>query len=343
MSNKYRRGINLGGFLSQCIHTEEHYATFITKEDLYKIADMGFDHVRIAVDYNFFEAEDGKFIDEHFAFLDNILVECKKAGLDVMLDLHKARGYDFNDAGDAQKNSLFNSEELQEGYLRLWDKISSEYGKYSDYVAFELLNEVVEDENADAWNELIKRATKTIRQQAPDSLIVYGGIRWNSVSTVKLLEKPEDDNVMFTFHFYEPLIFTHQKAYWVKAMDPNKTIVYPESMEYYFEQSKPLGVQGGIFTDTKLTQMGADVFEYMIAEAKAAADEAGVDLYCGEMGVIDLAPTKDTLNWFRDADEAYRRNDIGYCVWSYKKMDFGIIDEHYDDIRDELIKIWNNK
>ena len=35
----------------------------------------------------------------------------------------------------------------------------------------------------------------------------------------KKLEKPEFDNVIYTFHFYEPIIFTHQKAYWVKNMD----------------------------------------------------------------------------------------------------------------------------
>ena len=57
--------------------------------------------------------------------------------------------------------------------------------------------------------------------------IIYGGIQWNSAMTVRLLEKPEDDNIIFTFHFYEPLWFTHQKAYWVPAMDPNETVSYP--------------------------------------------------------------------------------------------------------------------
>ena len=28
------KGINFGGWLSQCIHTKEHYDTFITKDDV---------------------------------------------------------------------------------------------------------------------------------------------------------------------------------------------------------------------------------------------------------------------------------------------------------------------
>ena len=28
------RGLNLGGYLSQCCHKEEHYRSFITREDI---------------------------------------------------------------------------------------------------------------------------------------------------------------------------------------------------------------------------------------------------------------------------------------------------------------------
>ena len=53
-----KRGINLGGYLSQCDYSKEHLASFIHKEDLDRIAEMGFDHVRVPVDYNVLETED---------------------------------------------------------------------------------------------------------------------------------------------------------------------------------------------------------------------------------------------------------------------------------------------
>ena len=37
----FQRGINLGGWLSQCTPTKEHYDTFITEQDLRTIASWG--------------------------------------------------------------------------------------------------------------------------------------------------------------------------------------------------------------------------------------------------------------------------------------------------------------
>ena len=47
-----KKGINIGGWLSQCEPEIEHYETFISEADFKKIKDLGFDHVRIPVDYN---------------------------------------------------------------------------------------------------------------------------------------------------------------------------------------------------------------------------------------------------------------------------------------------------
>ena len=34
----FQHGINLGGWLSQCVHTREHYDSFIGEEDIRRIA-----------------------------------------------------------------------------------------------------------------------------------------------------------------------------------------------------------------------------------------------------------------------------------------------------------------
>ena len=334
-----KRGINLGGFLSQCKHSEEHYQTFITYKDLEYIASLGFDHVRLPIDYNFFETEDEVYIPEHFEMLHGIVKKCEELGLNIILDVHKAYGYDFNDAGNAEKNNLFSDVKLQDRFLRLWDRLASEFGNY-ECVALELLNEVVEEENAESWNSLIKRAVATIRNHTKDTIIIYGGIQWNSAATVKYLDTPADKNTLFTFHFYEPLLFTHQKAYWVAAMDPEQSIPYPESLEFFVRESQKLGFQGEVVAKIPSKNMGPEFFEALVKEAVDAADKAGVGLYCGEFGVIDQAPVEDTFRWFEDVDTAFRKFDIGCGVWSYKLMDFGLTDPHYSDIFEKLIKLW---
>ena len=79
---------------------------------------------------------------------------CKRQGLNIVLDLHKAYGYDFNNAGDKEKNILFTNKMVQKRFVNLWIKIAEHYANET-HVAFELLNEVVEQENAEAWNLLI--------------------------------------------------------------------------------------------------------------------------------------------------------------------------------------------
>ena len=339
---KLNRGINLGGFLSQCCHEEAHYDEFIKKEDIQQIQKWGFDHVRLPVDYNVIESDEGIAKKNGYQRIQQVVDWCRECELNLILDLHKAYGYDFNDAGDEERNNLFSSEALQKRFVDLWIEIVKRFGR-EKHIAFELLNEVVEKENADAWNKLIKATVSEIRKVNATAPIIYGGIQWNSVKTLKLLEIPDDKNIIFTFHFYEPLLFTHQKAYWVAAMDPKQTISYPESMDYYQEKSKVLGFQGEVVRLAESKEMGVPFIEEMIREAIDAAANAGVSLYCGEFGVINQAPVEDTLRWFTDVNTVFEKYNIGCAVWSYKEMDFGLTEAHYDAIREELLKLWCKK
>lgn len=336
------RGINLGGYLSQCEHSFSHYEAFLSEEDIRKIADMGFDHVRLPIDYEVLEQEDGQPIEEGYALVSRVVDWCKSAHLKIVLDLHKAYGYDFNDAGAEGKNDLFTNEKLKQRFVRLWVRIATRFQEY-DHVVFELLNEVVEKENAVLWNALIDETMKAIRTITRDIPVIYGGIQWNSVKTLKLLEQPKYENVIYTFHFYEPLLFTHQKAYWVPAMDPEEDILYPESMQYYCEKSEKLGYQGEVVTKAKSQTMGTEFIREMILEAVIAAKKAEVPLYCGEFGVIDAAPLPDTLRWFRDVEQVFSEYGIGCAVWCYKEKDFGLMGSHYDAIRQDLLRLWNHK
>ncbi|MGC6177817.1 glycoside hydrolase family 5 protein [Lacrimispora sp. 38-1] len=336
---KLKRGLNLGGYLSQCTHNMHHYSTFIGKSDIEQIAAWGFDHIRLPIDYEVLEDKEGNRIEEGYELVRSVCDCCNDNRLDVILDLHKAYGYDFNDAGNRQKNDLFHNPYLQDRFVSLWNSIAAEF-KNRDNVSFELLNEVVEKENALLWNDLIDKTVSAIRKIDSCVPIIYGGIQWNSASTLKLLKIPEDKNIIFTFHFYEPLLFTHQKAHWVRQMDPHKDIFYPESMDYYRSQSAVLGEQGEAVLNSTAETMGKQFLEEMVKEAVLAAEKAGTQLYCGEFGVIDQAPVLDTLGWFRDVHAIFEKYQIGCSIWTYKEMDFGLTGKHYEEIREDLIQLW---
>ena len=117
-SRGFYKGVNLGGWLSQCDYSEERLNYFIKEEDIAKIASWGMDHVRIPIDYNVVEMEDGSYNAEGFARINKALEWCKNYNLNVVLDLHKTAGFSV-DFGE-KEDGFFDSEPLQERFYRLW-------------------------------------------------------------------------------------------------------------------------------------------------------------------------------------------------------------------------------
>lgn len=90
------------------------------------------------------------------------------------------------------------------------DKLAARYGKYSDFVAFDLLNEIVDPDVAEIWNALALRAVERIRRVTKETDLLIGGARYNSIMSVKDLILPPDEHIVYSFHCYEPILFTHQ-------------------------------------------------------------------------------------------------------------------------------------
>lgn len=335
--NGYMKGINLGGWLSQCDHEKTTYDTYIQEDDIKRIASWGLDHVRLPIDYELVQNQEGTFMEEGFVYINRCIEWCKRHGLNMILDLHKTMGYSFDK--QAAAITFFESEELQQRFLELWEELAKRYGEYSDCVAFELLNEIVDMNAADKWNRLIHIAVHKIREFTSDTKIIVGGVFFNGVTAIKFLEPPVDDNIIYNFHCHEPQIFTHQSAYWVDGMPSDFQMAYPSSLKEMKQETEKImdNYKQQIYDVSCLTEMGQDFFDKIFFEADAMSQLRNVPLYCGEYGVIDKAPLDSTLKWFQDIHAVFEKKHIGRAVWNYKGKDFGITDTHYDPIRDQLI------
>jgi len=335
----YYRGINLGGWISQGEEDLSYIENFITEDDIKRIASWKVDHIRLPVDYNIIQAEDESPLESGHKCIENCISWCRKYNLNIVLDIHKTAGYVFDD----QKGSdFFESTELQERFYRLWDYLAKRYSKEADILIFELLNEVVDPKVAVQWNEIAAKAIKVIRKTSKDVKIIVGGVENNSITSVKLLDPPADENIIYTFHCYEPLIYTHQGAYWIETMPEDMRLPYPDKFENYLEKSeKILGDRAGFLMDKSFgfDKIGPDFFEKLFKEAIEVANERNVSLYCGEYGVIDRANPRDSIRWYRDINSIFNKYGIGRAAWTYKEKDFGLIGPAYDDIRDEIISL----
>lgn len=308
----FYKGINLGGWFSQCDYSKERLDNFVTDADFERIAGWGMDHVRIPVDYNILEDNAGGYLEEGFARLQRALDCCRKHGLKLVLDLHKTAGFSFDDYGE-DEHGFFESEAFQERFYRLWEEFARRFGDQPDQVAFELLNEVTDAAYLPAWKKIVQTCIGRIRRFAPETLILVGSYQNNAAMTVQYLDAPYDAHVIYNMHCYEPLQFTHQGAYWTPVIDPERRIPFEQSncTEQYFE----------------------DLFGTAISKA----DQYGAGLYCGEYGVIDRVSPQDAIAWFRTIHNVFERHGIGRCAWNYKDLDFGM--ERFSDAeRTELLQ-----
>lgn len=311
----FYRGINFGGWLSQCDYSEDRLNNFIKEEDFERAASWGIDHVRVPFDYNILENDDGSFKEEGFARLARAAELAKKNGLNIVLDLHKTAGFSFDGYSESE-HGFFEDEKYQERFYKIWEEMAKHFGKDSGHIAFELLNEVTDDKFIDVWNRVVKECITRIRKDAPDTIILVGSYWNNHASAVKALDKPFDDKVVYNFHSYDPLEFTHQGAYWVQneGFDVNRRLSFEEA-----------GVDEAFFEG-----------QFISAIERARAE--GADLYCGEYGVIDITRAEDTVKWFKVINSVFEKYGISRSAWCYKEMDFGFTDKRLDDVREELVK-----
>ena len=338
----FMHGVNLGGWFSQCDYSKDRFDNFIKEEDIKIISDWGLDHIRLPIDYNLVETKDGQPIESGYDRIKTTIEWCKKYNLNMILDLHKTAGYSFdlahNEAG------FFDNPDYQERFLKLWENLARHFATSMDgsknEICFELLNEVTDQSYCKKWNEIARTCIQRIRAIAPTIKILVGSYWNNAVSAVKDLDPPYDENIVYNFHCYDPLVFTHQGAGWLDLMDTKFRMPLKSSYEDYTKNTeKYCGMVGNFFNmyDQK-AKLDLAYFENNFAQAIAVAEERGAYLYCGEYGVIENATVEDTVEWYRLISEVYNKHGVGRAAWSYKEMNFGLSDSRLDSVRNELVK-----
>jgi len=329
----YQVGVNLGGWLSQRevaqglsgLDLEAHRSSFITKEDIQRIADWGFDHVRLPFDYELLEDDESPFQykEDGFAWIDRCLDWCRDSGLGIVLDFHRAPGQNY--APDAP-NPLLHDSNNRRRYLAIWRELANRYKNIREGLVFELLNEVV-DNTCYLYKNLIRDGLTVIRAIDSQRVVIVGGNQYNSVFALKELPLYDDPHVIYNFHFYEPIPFTHQRAYFSEDMQAYATTVtypgtFPE-LSSFLDKHPQYAAKNSAYVWTVNDQ------EQMIRnleEARLFLEHTGKRLYCGEFGAIHGTPQASKLAWLHDLTELLQSYGIGRAYWSYKEMDYGLVD-----------------
>ena len=290
----------------------EHFESYITEEDIRYIASLGMDHVRLGFDQVVLEEKPGVYRECIFRKLDEFISWCEKYSLNIVLNLHKAIG---NYCDIPEKVQLMESPELQERFIDLWLAVEERY-RNNNKIAFELLNEV-RDIDPQLWNKVADKVIKALRKHNGKRVLIIGGTCWNNPAKLKDMTFYDDENIVYTFHFYAPFEFTHQQG--VLQADPlyyNRKMPYPGDIEYYNDYQKFVHGKDDVYCG--LNEMN---IEYLARELENACRFArmhpGTKLWCGEFGTIRHAKLEWRENYMRDVIYLLKKNNISYCVWNY--------------------------
>lgn len=213
---------------------------------------------------------------------------------------------------------LWKDKEAQYKYLDLWKALASELNAYpNDLLAYELLNEPVAPYSSQ-WNSLSAQLIRELRLTEPERKLIIGSNKWQGVGTFGELTVPANDpNLILSFHFYNPHLFTHYKAEWTDMKDLNVSIHYPGEI-ITPEDYAQLSAKEKEIVDPYMGNYDRAALEAMVKKAMDQATKYGLQLHCGEFGCYTKTPRADKINWLQDIIAIFRDNRIAYSYWEYK-------------------------
>ena len=327
------------------------YARHLPAGSFARLAQQGFDTVRIAADPSPLLAlestarQDGLLVN-----LRQRVVEAQAAGLKVILDLHSYPH--VGETGDI--DAILKTPAKFAAYLRMVRRVGQRLADLDpDRTALEVMNEPTQDCAAIAanpgtsdWPVKLAQLHDTARKAAPKLPLVLSGACWGGSKGLSVLDPAalHDDNVIWSFHSYDPFTFTHQGADWTASPlvflhglpYPPTRLTDAEAARLVAEAVARAKASKGLIaraaTERVLAQIVADYrasspadLAAPIAEAVSWADAHAIPhdrLLLEEFGALWFAEAGQKLdpashNRFLTAKrEAAEAAGIGWAVWS---------------------------
>jgi len=190
----------------------------VTAKDLAALKAAGLDFVRMPVDPAVFLVDPDPARREHLlAQVAGAVDRIRAAGLKVIVDLHTIPRDDAAPAAGIGR--ILDDPALFAAYRRLVAEIAGDLHRFeADTVALEIVNEpTLPCGRRDAqWPRQLADLHAAARAANTEITLVLQGACWGSAEGLAALDPKvmRDDNVIWSFHAYEPFILTHQSAEW---------------------------------------------------------------------------------------------------------------------------------
>ncbi|MBC8061589.1 MAG: cellulase family glycosylhydrolase [Clostridiaceae bacterium] len=188
--------------------------SYITREDIRLMAELGYNSVRIPLSWRLLmEEEPGiNWKEDGFQLIDNCLDWCEEFGIYAFLDLHGApggqTGANIDDSVDDVPR-LFIDQDNWDKAIELWKKLAFRYRDRFIVGGYDLLNEPIRPSYLNLKNfdyllpklvQFYEEATAAIRVIDKKHMLSIEGHHW--ATDISLFHKSYDDNMVIHFHRY---------------------------------------------------------------------------------------------------------------------------------------------
>jgi endoglucanase len=320
--NLFNKGVNLTNWFQASSVNEIQFNRY-SRQDLINIKSLGCDVIRLPINLHYMTLGNPDYIIDpiFFNLLDSVVTWAEELNIKLILDNHT-----FDPAVNTDPG-------VGDILVKVWSQMAKHYKSHSALILYEVLNEP-HGLTTQVWGAIQQTVIDTIRAVDTRHTIVVGASGYNTYTEMANLPVYSDTNLLYTFHFYDPFVFTHQGATWVSpSMIDLAGVPFP-----YNKDSMPVCPASlkGSWVESNLNSYSNDGtvanVQNLIDIAIKFRDTRKVPIYCGELGAYNLNSINvDRVYWYQIVRSYLETNKIPWTSWDYQDG-FGLFNKGSNEL-----------
>ena len=283
------KGMNVSNWLERGWDSNWPTASGYTKQSLEQMQEAGIASIRLPVYFHAVVDSIAPYaVDtDHVLFdlVDSVIQWTDDLDMKLLIDNH--HGWDLD-------NTTWR-EELPR-FSHLWSVVAERYSELDpNRVMFELMNEPTLLFDKDSLVIMYNDAIDSIRQHTVEHSIIISPHWGGTAMVIPDFEPLADTNLIYTWHVYDPLDFSHQGLTWHNPFFPSGN-PFPNTDTTFFEGWLYNGWQNVL--DWKQTY--------------------NKPIFLGEFGLSTHCDSLSTCNWLEYTMTRVVQNDIPWFYWDWQ-------------------------
>jgi len=304
----FTRGVNLTNWF-QYNSAQQVQFTRYTFEDFQDIQRLGVDVIRLPINLHAMTSGAPDYVIDPllFFFLDQIIDWTEVLDMHLILDNHSFDPAVNTDVG------VYNI------LVAVWPQMAEHFKARGPKLYYEILNEPHGITDM-VWNTIQLNIVSAVRAVDSTHTIVVGPAGWNSYNNLDDMPIYPDDNLIYTYHFYDPFLFTHQGASWTDpSMVPLAGVPFPfgaAAMPACPPELVGTWIQNELSNYANTGTVAA--IQNIMDIAVDFGISRGVPIFCGEFGAfMPNANNNHRVEYYREVVSYFDSLDIAWTMWDY--------------------------